>query len=87
VGWPGLTGGYLLALSGLASIRCRVELMRLLERRGKTAEEDFARRHLRGQIVVNTDGLLRAGRDPLRGSAGERGPFARTGARTRDRRR
>src|SRR5690606_34973994 len=87
VGWPGLTGGYLLALSGLASIRCRVELMRLLERRGKTAEEDFARRHLRGQIVVNTDGLLRAGRDPPPGSAGARGPFARTGARTRDRRR
>src|SRR5690606_2146932 len=43
-----------------------VELIRLPERRGKTAAENFARRHLRGRIVVNTDASVRIGRDALR---------------------
>src|SRR3989442_11271538 len=36
-----------------------VELLRLPERRGKTAAENAARAHLRGAIVVNTDASVR----------------------------
>ena len=43
-----------------------VELIRLPERRGKTAAENFARRHLRGRIIVNTDASVRIGRDAVR---------------------
>src|SRR5690606_31782633 len=43
-----------------------VELIRLPERRGKTAAENFGRRYLRGRIIVNTDASVRIGRDALR---------------------
>src|SRR2546426_8701541 len=36
-----------------------VELLRLPERRGKTAAENAARAHLRGAIIVNTDASVR----------------------------
>ena len=36
-----------------------VELLRLPERRGKTAAENAARAHLRGAVVVNTDASVR----------------------------
>ena len=36
-----------------------VELLRMPERRGKTAAENAAREHLRGEIVVNTDASVR----------------------------
>src|SRR5205823_8269957 len=36
-----------------------VELLRLPERRGKTAAENAARAHLRGTIIVNTDASVR----------------------------
>jgi cellulose synthase/poly-beta-1,6-N-acetylglucosamine synthase-like glycosyltransferase len=45
-----------------------VKLLRLPERRGKTAAENAAREHLRGEIVVNTDASVRihrAGLKPL----------------------
>jgi cellulose synthase/poly-beta-1,6-N-acetylglucosamine synthase-like glycosyltransferase len=34
---------------------CGVELLSLPERRGKTAAENIARSHLRGEIIINTD--------------------------------
>ena len=36
-----------------------VELLRLPQRRGKTAAENFARSHLTGEIIVNTDASVR----------------------------
>lgn len=36
-----------------------VELLRMSERRGKTAAENAAREHLRGEIIVNTDASIR----------------------------
>ena len=44
-------------VSGLADRG--VELLRLPERRGKTAAENAARAHLRGTIIVNTDASVR----------------------------
>jgi cellulose synthase/poly-beta-1,6-N-acetylglucosamine synthase-like glycosyltransferase len=43
-----------------------VELVRLAERGGKTAAENAARSHLRGDIVVNTDASVRLRRDALK---------------------
>jgi cellulose synthase/poly-beta-1,6-N-acetylglucosamine synthase-like glycosyltransferase len=43
-----------------------VELLRMPERRGKTAAENAAREHLRGEIVVNTDASVRVHRDALK---------------------
>jgi cellulose synthase/poly-beta-1,6-N-acetylglucosamine synthase-like glycosyltransferase len=43
-----------------------VELLRMPERRGKTAAENAAREHLRGEIVVNTDASVRIHRDALK---------------------
>jgi cellulose synthase/poly-beta-1,6-N-acetylglucosamine synthase-like glycosyltransferase len=43
-----------------------VELLRQPERRGKTAAEDLAARHLTGEIVVNTDASVRMPSDSLR---------------------
>ncbi len=43
-----------------------VELVRLAERGGKTAAENAARSHLRGEIVVNTDASVRLRRDALK---------------------
>lgn len=40
-----------------------VELVRLATRRGKTAAENAARAHVRGEIIVNTDASIRL--DPL----------------------
>ena len=43
-----------------------VELLRLPERRGKTAAENAARGQLRGDIIVNTDASVRIGRGALK---------------------
>jgi cellulose synthase/poly-beta-1,6-N-acetylglucosamine synthase-like glycosyltransferase len=43
-----------------------VALLRMPERRGKTAAENAARDHLRGEIVVNTDASVRVHRDALK---------------------
>ena len=43
-----------------------VELLRSPERRGKTAAENLATTHLRGEIVVNTDASIRVLPDALR---------------------
>lgn len=43
-----------------------VELLRVGERRGKTAAENAAREHLRGEIVVNTDASIRIAPDALK---------------------
>jgi cellulose synthase/poly-beta-1,6-N-acetylglucosamine synthase-like glycosyltransferase len=43
-----------------------VRLLRQPERRGKTAAENAAREHLRGEIVVNTDASVRIHRDGLK---------------------
>jgi cellulose synthase/poly-beta-1,6-N-acetylglucosamine synthase-like glycosyltransferase len=46
-----------------------VELIRLPERAGKTAAENAAAPHLRGEIVVNVDATARPGRSALRALA------------------
>lgn len=43
-----------------------VELLRQPERRGKTAAEDLAARHITGDIVVNTDAAIRIAPDAVR---------------------
>ncbi|MFW6201547.1 MAG: glycosyltransferase family 2 protein [Gemmatimonadota bacterium] len=43
-----------------------VDLVRQPERRGKTAAENAGRRHLRGEIVVNTDASIRIRPDALK---------------------
>jgi len=43
-----------------------VELLRMPERKGKTAAENAARERLRGEIVVNTDASVRIHRDGLK---------------------
>ena len=43
-----------------------VELLRLPQRRGKTAAENAARRHLRGEIIVTTDASVRVHRDAVK---------------------
>jgi cellulose synthase/poly-beta-1,6-N-acetylglucosamine synthase-like glycosyltransferase len=43
-----------------------VELLRLDSRAGKTAAENMARAHLRGEIVVNTDASVRIDRDAVK---------------------
>lgn len=43
-----------------------IELLRMNERRGKTAVENAARQHLRGEIVVNTDASVRIARGGLK---------------------
>ena len=43
-----------------------VELLRMPQRGGKTAAENAARSHLRGEIVINTDASVRMHRDGLK---------------------
>jgi cellulose synthase/poly-beta-1,6-N-acetylglucosamine synthase-like glycosyltransferase len=43
-----------------------VELIRVPVRRGKTSAENYARAHVRGEIVVNTDASIRIRRDALK---------------------
>jgi cellulose synthase/poly-beta-1,6-N-acetylglucosamine synthase-like glycosyltransferase len=43
-----------------------VELLRMPERRGKTAAENAARARLRGEIVINTDASVRIDRNALK---------------------
>jgi len=55
----------------VSSFRDRgVELLQLSQRRGKTAAENAARRHLTGEIVVNTDASVRIHPEAVQASRG-----------------